>query len=370
MSVPFWLDPHVLDTSSDKSAFEQLVKMIASKAVGDRRANRTAYGNMRRYSVKYQEPVNLAKRVLEHVPGHFVIEFLYEHHFSCVKVSDDTVAELIVNITNKNLFVTLTVYSLSRELMDKIVLSTDSLLHEEAVETNASFLVMVNGTSGTDFTPLYCPKQPLIEDNYRTEVVSAYRHVCADLESESPCGRLSIFNGVPGTGKTHLVKAMLTALPKIAFVFIPSNYIDQLSSPSFLPNFINIKNKPIVLIIEDADEAVSKRDAANQSQISALLNLSDGLFGSALDVRVIVTTNLKVGEVDDAVLRSGRLCRRIDVKPLGFEQACRVLKRLHGGKDESKKLLGGPQFTLGEIYSAVRSDGETVEKSPRTGFVK
>ncbi len=46
-----------------------------------------------------------------------------------------------------------------------------------------------------------------------------------------------------------------------------------------------------MLIVEDADECLVQRGSDNMSTIASVLNISDGILGSILDVRVLATTN-------------------------------------------------------------------------------
>ncbi len=78
---------------------------------------------------------------------------------------------------------------------------------------------------------------------------------------------------------------------------------------------------------EDADEALAKRKPGTLSEVSALLNYADGIFGSILNLRIIATTNLEWEELDEAARRESRLCRRLQVGKLDQEQAQAIYKR-------------------------------------------
>jgi ATP-dependent 26S proteasome regulatory subunit len=114
---------------------------------------------------------------------------------------------------------------------------------------------------------------------------------------------------------------------------------------------------PILFIIEDADHCLVPRDDGNISTISSLLNYTDGIFGSMLDLRIIATTNAEHMDFDKALLRPGRLCRHVVVEPLSPEKAQQVYKRLTDGKEvtyTSKK-------TLAQVYADARGGFESAE---------
>lgn len=203
------------------------------------------------------------------------------------------------------------------------------------------------GTAGENFEPT----------NYHGDVVTEYRHIVTDLNNNDPCGRIVILDGPPGTGKTHMVRALLNEVPRGTFVLIPSNMLSNLGSPSFIKAMLREQKKgyPMILVIEDADEAIASRDRANLSEISALLNFSDGIFGAMMDLRIVCTTNADVESLDAAVMRHGRLCRRIEVGKLDHIQAEAVYKRL-GGTQEGLWTRGN-FYALGEVYYAIKGSG-------------
>lgn len=109
--------------------------------------------------------------------------------------------------------------------------------------------------------------------------------------------------------------------------------------------------KPLVLIIEDADTMLLPRETDNIAEVSTLLNLTDGLIGQSLDIRVVLTTNAGVFKLDKALTRPGRLCRAIEFPLLDLNHARKIAKRI--GKtlketDEHGKCRSN--FSLAEIY--------------------
>lgn len=189
---------------------------------------------------------------------------------------------------------------------------------------------------------------PLIRENYNESVLTDYDHVVSDLQDSNPCGQLVLLSGEPGTGKTHLTRALLGSIEKAIFVLVPSQAMKTLSDPKIIPAFLGLKNsdaRPIVLMVEDADETLSKRKAENMSAISTLLNLSDGIMGSILNLRVITTTNSASVEIEPALIRARRLCRHIHVKRLHVGRAQEAYRRLCG-----KEMRFTSEPTLAEVY--------------------
>ena len=112
---------------------------------------------------------------------------------------------------------------------------------------------------------------PLERGNYYPKVLANYDHVVADMKAESPCGRLVIMAGMPGTGKTYLVRSLLSDIPKAAFVIVPSHMVKELGSPELLPALASARRDgldgPMALIIEDADKVLVNREAGDMAAI-------------------------------------------------------------------------------------------------------
>lgn len=172
----------------------------------------------------------------------------------------------------------------------------------------------------------------LTRDNYTEEVLSGFDRVVADLSSDTPKGRIGIFDGLPGCGKTWLLRGLLTSVKNTAFVFISPRDITALTEPSVLSALINFSikqdGKSITFLVEDADECLAPRGADNMSAISAVLNLGDGILGQLLDIRLILTTNAKRHDFDAAITRPGRLSACVKVDKLPAEQCNAIYHRI------------------------------------------
>ena len=138
--------------------------------------------------------------------------------------------------------------------------------------------------------------------------------------------------------------------------------VEQLDGPQLL-NFLleNRSKKPLVLIIEDADQCLLPRDGTNISAMSTLLNIGDGLLGEAMNIYMICTTNARSMELDPAICRTGRLCRLINITSHTPEKATEILRDLTG----DKKAIVNKSLTLAEIYGLAFN---YLKKDPKSDF--
>jgi hypothetical protein len=247
--------------------------------------------------------------------------------------------------------------STKKELFDKVAELCAGVLTRDNPKEGFVY-ALVHGQTGYSLTRLGAAGTPLERGNYDPKVLAAYDHVVSDLKSESPCGRLIVMAGDPGTGKTYLVRSLLSDIPKAAFVIVPPHLVKELASPELLPALAGARHGmagPMTLIIEDADKVLVNREAGDMAAISSLLNLGDGIMGSVLDMRIIATTNAGVLELDRATQRKGRLCRHINVGSVEAEQGASILRRLVPASTMRPK----GKITLAEVYSQARDMGWT-----------
>lgn len=206
---------------------------------------------------------------------------------------------------------------------------------------------------------------PLVEDNYTPKVQEDYQYAINDLNSDSPSGRIVIMRGPAGTGKTHLIRAMLLQVPDAMFVLISPEVVTNLAGPELLPLLMNYRGGstgPIVLVLEDADRCLVTRGDENMSLIQSLLNLGDGILGSLLDIRIVATTNADELKLDKAVTRPGRLSKMLDVNALDPLTAQKIFRRLLPNAMFPVEINGSTNpkefnVTLAEVYALARKNG-------------
>lgn len=236
--------------------------------------------------------------------------------------------------------------------------------------------VMVSTQYGPEFQSLGIGGHTIERGNYEDHVLEAFDKIISDLKRPDPSGRLAIFNGPAGCGKTHAVKGILQAADNSICIVVPSNLLQELASPSIIPSLIELrkskgKEVPIVFIVEDADECLVNRADGNMSSISAVLNLCDGIIGSLLDIRIVATTNADKMQLDRALVRPGRLSANVEVQPLTYEHALETLRRISNNPEAI--LPENRKYSLAELYSlskdgTVRATGVAKESKGRMGF--
>lgn len=223
----------------------------------------------------------------------------------------------------------------------------------ELAEKESKLYCLVNNGGNLYLQDFKLVSQPLVLDNYHEHLTSQVEHLCAEITSKNPCGKLTIISGEPGTGKTFLIKGIIEKIPDCVCVFLPANSIESIASPQLIPVFFNsvLKDKTTVLILEDADICLATRDGSNTSLVSTLLNATDGLLGDILNLRIIATTNVHKADIDPAIVRAGRLCQFMTVGKLSPERCVKVFKRLQ--PDKPVPEFNSPRV-LAEIYREIK----------------
>ena len=175
---------------------------------------------------------------------------------------------------------------------------------------------------------------------------------------------LSIFEGSPGTGKTFYLRHLTGVLKEShRFYFIPTATLGVLSKPEFIGFWAEQRrshaDRKFVVILEDSDAALMTRGSDNREQVSAILNLSDGMLADFLRLQIICTINCSATDIDPALLRPGRLlCHRVFGR-LDYPQAARLAESL------GRKLPQARDYSLAEVFAEHHTDKTD---RPRIGF--
>ena len=202
--------------------------------------------------------------------------------------------------------------------------------------------------------------------NYPEKIIKQFDYSVSQLSSSEPTGRVMIIDGPTGSGKTSLVRGLIQEVEDAIFVVIPQGMLESLVGPGMINMLIDLKDedRPIIFVLEDADDALVPRDGGNISLISALLNMGDGILGQALNIRIICTTNARADQIDSAIMRPGRLIAHMHVGALPVDFAKGVLARINPEatlpeRQERKGVGFGTTskpstYTIAEIYEAAR----------------
>jgi hypothetical protein len=122
-------------------------------------------------------------------------------------------------------------------------------------------------------------------------------------------------------------------------------------------------NNDSVLVIEDAEPALEKRNAGGRSSaVSNVLNLTDGLLSDCLKISILATFNTSEKNIDSALTRKGRLLMNYKFDKLSKEKSQALLKKL-GHNVEVKEPM-----TLADIYFYGKNNNNDGFKTKKIGF--
>lgn len=167
---------------------------------------------------------------------------------------------------------------------------------------------------------------------------------------------LMLLHGDPGTGKSNLIKHVITN-SKRKVIYIAPSMLSVISSPQFVTFMMNNRNS--ILLIEDAEEVLSiERNSATNN----LLGLTDGFLKDSLGLKVIATFNCDIGRIDPALMRKGRMFLEYKFSEL-TENECRKLAEFLNINRE----INSP-MTLAEFFNIEDNHVENSFEERKIGF--
>lgn len=237
--------------------------------------------------------------------------------------------------------------------------------YKENVKRGNVFLICQDSIEGTYLKKfdIKLPNEDIdVELNYGKDFAKKYDNILNKLKDDKKSG-LVLFSGVPGSGKTTIVKKLAMNIDK-KIIFVPPGTVDIITSPGFLNFMLDHRNS--ILLIEDAEKVIRSREGegSNPEGVSNILNLTDGFLGDCLNLFIIATFNTPREKIDKALVRKGRLIAEHHFEELTAEQANVILKKI------GSKRVADKSMTLAEIYNEEggMTEDEKKKEKKRIGF--
>ncbi|MGO9496882.1 MAG: DUF5925 domain-containing protein [Solirubrobacteraceae bacterium] len=164
-----------------------------------------------------------------------------------------------------------------------------------------------------------------IAGNYSAAVRAALERLIATRAPER--GRLILWRGEPGTGKSHALRALARAWApwcSAHFIMDPEELLGR--GGAYMLDVLtwdgDDEDRWRLLILEDAGELIAADARAITGQaLPRLLNVTDGLLGQGTRTMLLITTNEPVGRLHPATRRAGRCLADIEFTSLSCGEA-------------------------------------------------
>jgi len=234
---------------------------------------------------------------------------------------------------------------------------------------------------------LHAPKWSEIETNYTPDTRAKINKLWTVEPDAEKGGKLILFTGIPGTGKTFAIRAMAEEWGdwcQIHYVMDPEKFFSEgdylfkviLGGEDMIAGKLNSDEDVIdkeeerpewrLIVLEDAGELIAK-DAKTQvgQGLSRLLNLCEGLLGQGLRVMVLITTNEELGNLHKAVVRPGRILSQISFN--AFDRPAAMEWLTDHELDPASVSLPGT-ITLCDLYLALDPERAAEPEHASIGF--
>ena len=165
-----------------------------------------------------------------------------------------------------------------------------------------------------------------IEQNYSSLTRSRIEPL-VEANAPPPGGRILLWHGDPGTGKTRALQSLAwewRTWANFHYITDPENLFgeaDYMMDIVLSPNMMQAEEWR-VLVLEDTGELLTPDAKLQTGQgLSRLLNLTDGFIGRLTRIILLVTTNEELGRLHPAVARPGRCAARVEFLPFSSAEA-------------------------------------------------
>jgi len=320
----------------------------------------------------YDVRINLKYKINER---QFLID-LYEqkNNFKDIEIFCYSANEYLIcgNINNSNFLINLRGAETDEFFGNHIVVYTNNI--ENIYKFLKNILKIYNGKLSTEFGIAACDvtgslytswyeyqhKEIDIDLNYNNDFKKPYEHLCNLIERENESALILLY-GDPGTGKTSVIKNLINKYPEKDFIFIDGSMLATIGQDKLMSYFLENNNN--IFILEDCEKILINREHANNPVMPVLLNLTDGIIGDVLGIKLICTFNTGLSNIDKALLRKGRLSMKYEFKNLSKEKTQKLLN--HIGKKVDNIPSNG--MNLSDIYY-IEDENDFSKKNKRIGF--
>lgn len=263
----------------------------------------------------------------------------------------------------------------ARELSDRLAQKTPlKKAAEGADQCSVNFRFSSQNGSTADTRDLTCPTLASLAGNYSTKVTAGLEHL-ASLEKPEEHGKVVLWHGPPGTGKSHAVRAVMLDWAKRlkAEVEVVLDPEVMFASTDYMHSVLLSERRysrkrsaaPLRLVVlEDSGEFFTAgcRDRAG---FGRFLNLTDGILGQGQRLVFLLTTNEHVDKIDLALTRPGR-CLQVLEFPL-LSEAEQFVWFESRNAQEAAGVARGPR-ALADLYATLRGEPQVQAPVAQLGF--
>lgn len=199
-----------------------------------------------------------------------------------------------------------------------------------------------------------------IDKHYNDDFKPVYNEIVKFLDQKNRKSGVIILNGIPGTGKTSLIRHIVSEIPG-RYIVISNSMGARISQSEFISFLMEHKNS--IFILEDCEAVVMDRELTGfNNAVAAILNMADGLMSDIFNGKFICTFNTDIAKIDKALLRRGRCYGNYEFKKLNAKKAQALLEERGIEVDKCDDM------TLADIYNYENDIVEEVKKTKTIGF--
>jgi hypothetical protein len=164
-------------------------------------------------------------------------------------------------------------------------------------------------------------------DGIERQVLGVARHAPRLRASGQHLRRGVLLYGVPGTGKTHTLRYLLSGLPGVTAVLLSGRALGMISAACSVARAL----QPCLIVVEDVDLIAEERERyeGQSALLFELLNEMGGL-GQDIDVTFLLTTN-RADLLEEALAaRPGRVDHAVELPVPDADARARLVKLYQG----------------------------------------